>query len=256
MKAKKIVAAFMATTLLLAAAGCSTGKRVHGTYPDDDDRDSDTGFDVDYDNNIDDGRIRSGLAVDWMNGEPWFIKKNGIEISDPGPFNFPMGDIASDNIKKYPAFVTLEENHDDCKDGYKNVVATCSFRRDAGTEGMWISAFDKYTGYTFECSDHSFELYEGCNDLNYSAKDFKVGDHDVHVEWTFISEQKDQITTFTLIVKCPEEYNGCVFQFGPENHDSKIDYCDLDHQLYDINEIGYGSNKYYVYFAIEARQVN
>ena len=256
MKASKILAAFMATTLLFTVAGCSMGKSGHSRFPDDDeDTDEEIEEDSDDDSDRDYDRVRTGLGNDWLKGEPWFINENRIEITDPGRFDFPMGNATSGDIRMYSAFITLEENYDDCEAGYKNVVATCKIYDDVEHESMWLSVFDKYTGYTFESSDYHFDLCEGCSDYNYSKKDFKIGDRDVHVEWTFISEMMDNITTFTLIVKCPEDYNGCVFQFRPENSTNNIASCDLDNNLYDINQIGYGSNTDYIYFTIDSKQL-
>lgn len=253
MKAKKITAAFLAVSLLFAAVGCSkddSDKRNGRNRGDDEvSEEEDNDRRRDYDDNR---RVQSDLSGDWLNGEPWFIDVNGIEITDTGRFEFPMGDIAyGGETTGFPAFVKIEQNYDGCEDGYKNVVATCTFLDDSGTGGMWISVFDKYMGYTFECSDHTFELYEGCYDVNYSSKDFTVGDHDVHVEWTLISEQQEYVATLTMIVKCPEDYNGCVFMYGPLNSNSPIDSCDLDNQLYDINDIDYSGDEY-VYFTLEA----
>lgn len=253
MRSGKIAAAVMAATMLFTVAGCSKDGNGHINFPGFG-KDSDNGFDVNYVNNADSERIRNGLAEDWMNGEPWFINENGIKITDPGHFQYTMGDVSSDSLAKFPADVTLEESYDDCEDGYKTVTATCTFLRSAGTSAMWASVFDKYTGYTFECSDHTFQLYDGCYDPNYSTKDFKVGKHKVHIEWTLISEQKGDLATLTLIVKCPVEYNGCVFMFGPVNSASRIDSCNLDHELYDIIDIDYIGDDY-VYFTIEAKQV-
>ena len=100
MKARKLVVAVMATTLLFAVAGCSTNKGGYGRFPDDDD--DDTEYDSDYDRSGGSGSGHAGLTADWLNGEPWFITENGLVISDPGSFRFPMGDVSSGDITRYP----------------------------------------------------------------------------------------------------------------------------------------------------------
>lgn len=245
MKAKRIIASVMATTMLFAAAGCYNGDVKHGVFHDND------GISADEDN-IQAQGIKSSDS--WMDKGSWYTTVNGIDMTKTGRFKFPMGEVTAGDIAYVPAFVTIDENYEDCEDGYKNVVAICTFRNDPDHEGMWVSVFDKYTGCSFDCNEY-LELYEGCYETNYSVREFKVGEHDVHVEWTTITEQKEYVSTITLIVKCPEEYVGSVFMFGPNNLDGlKIwESCDWDNRLYTIDKTGYYGDDF-VYFTLEAKQ--
>ncbi len=256
MKRLKIVSLVLTASLLFscfAMSGCDNKSRKDR----DEDEISEEEDDGDsrrkpYDQNH---RI-NGLTYDWLNGEPDYLEENGLVISDLGRFEFPMGErtAGASGIFYVPAFVKIEESTDGCEPGRKNIIATCTFMNEGNDlSGLWISAFDRYEGYTFEDNGMYFDLYEGCYDEDVVPKTFVIGDREVDVTWTFVSEQQEFVATITMTVNCPEDYDGVVFQYGPSDSAGIIirdSLSDMDTRSYTIDEIGFSGNDY-LYFTLE-----
>lgn len=254
MKRLKIVTLVLTTALLFSCfsmSGCDNKSRSDRDEISEEDEDDEDSRRKPYDQNH---RINGGLSYDWLNGEPDYMEENGLVISELGRFEFPIGERSTGDIIYIPAFVKIEESTDGCEDGRKNVIATCTFMNEGNSlSGLWISAFDRYEGYTFENNGLYFDLYEGCYDEDVVPKTFVIGDREVDVTWTFLSEQQEYVATITMTVNCPEDYDGVVFQYGPSDVNGvavRDSLTDMNTRSYTIEEIGFTGNDY-LYFTLE-----
>ena len=167
--------------------------------------------------------------------ETWF-EEQGLSVTPQGEFklqtqwNYWGGPDYQESASKKPGDEvtitvnsTVTETTDGVEDGYKKVVAEFEYdwskfffsyepilSYDPGLgsvkPSVWISAFDRYTGTSFEPGDVDVPFeYEG---TTYDANcTFEWGeDYDY--------DEGRLINTCTVTVVCPVDYDGTVFDIG------------------------------------------
>ncbi len=176
------------------------------------------------------------------NGVDWFAKES-LTIASAGQNFFlakfykgseDMGDAPMD------VFVSVGEELIEGSSGYKKVTASFDLSFYEAPEGsapaLWISAFDRYSGTSFECPG--------------------VKDMDITVDFNW-GEIKDMSRTVTVTVTCPTSYQGTIFQFSYNDarlrEESK--QVDLDSRLFKINELPFYHNNgcESLYFSVDGR---
>lgn len=99
--------------------------------------------------------------------------------------------------------VSIIETVEGCEEGHKKVICTVTSDVSESLNNdnvwIWISAFDRYTGTSFE--------YDGIADISYGDRTYDVG-------MVFKGGEGFPLWTDTLTVTCPEDYDGTVFQIG------------------------------------------
>lgn len=151
---------------------------------------------------------------------------NEWQEAHPFPIT-PQGDIVFTTATEdgeeieVPANVTIEETTDGCEDGFKKVICHCvmDFSTHRGFL-FWSGAFDRYTGTTFE----EYDIYK----LSFDKVNYYYAEED--------ERSADGIWKRDMILYCPADYDGAVFDLG---------YASLD-TAYDMeDEYGYHFERYY-----------
>jgi len=149
--------------------------------------------------------------------------------------------------------VTVSETMMD--NGLKEVTAFYKYDTSKVAEGaspsLWQSAFDMYTGTSFEFDPNSAkknELYSGGVEFGFNGKKINV-----KMEYAVVSDINGKPIT-KISVTCPQDYDGVVFQLGYCDKEiiatnSAIDY---SARTYTIDELpGFdGNGKTYYYFRL------
>ncbi len=187
--------------------------------------------------------------------EKTFIEDNDLTLSPQGAFSFDTKAYDGDgNELELVENVDVAITETACEDreGYKIVEAVFEVDLSQLPEGYrfasWQLAFDKYTGT-------SFEYYESAEAEQPCEFTFDCRGDDVDVQMAYDASRDDEkgILTIIIMVTCPEDYDGTVFQMGYS--DAKINEADQDwpyyERLYTIDELpGFNSNGHdYYYFS-------
>lgn len=190
-----------------------------------------------------------------------WLEANGIIISSQGDFQCNLYGFDYDTSEATGDFwadvnVVISETTDGVDDGFKKVSAV--FTQDMSNNtgngyDKWISAFDRYTGTSFEFDSSMGTLFtqKGQQTADEGFATIQNGDEYYDVSLAFKVDNQYPIIYDTLTVTCPVDYDGTVFQIGyssPElaEKDSQIDY---SARLYTIDELPhYGDG--YLYFTM------
>ncbi len=181
-------------------------------------------------------------------GTSGFFEDRGITLtSEEDVFEFTTMMIDQENsedVKEEPvtAAVTITENTDDTAPGYKNVCAAFvidySQSKDDGRHPLiWVSAFDKETGISFESAD------QGPITIESAGRSYDIA-------ISFEGEREYPRAYRYVKVTCPEDYNGTIFQIGyaslkMREENDKIDY---HSGRYKIDELPYYGSHDYLFF--------
>lgn len=193
-----------------------------------------------------------GCAAD----KTWF-EEQGLELTPVGSVTYittEHNDSGDENEIELTADVSVSESM--TEDGYK--VVTCEYVCDVSPVSedyhftQWQSAFDKYTGTSFEFSGEPASSDTGDMAGDYV---FDCNGKDIDVTMAYEVERDDSADTVTvrIMVTCPEDYDGTVFQLGYSDTDinaanAKIDYSAGGHIISELP--GYDTNGHdYYYFA-------
>ena len=141
------------------------------------------------------------------------------------------------------------------KDGYKVVPALISYDMSSLEEGQklatWQSAFDRYTGTSFEFD--STQISEG--EIMFGNVEFEYNGetYDISMKYWFDFDEENNTKNIEIDVICPEDYNGTVFQIGYSDLEINAANTDIDYsaRLYTIDELpGFNTNGHdYYYFS-------
>ena len=117
---------------------------------------------------------------------------------------------------------------------------------------QWQSAFDRYTGTSFEFAgkpDENGEFTEGTT-FKYKGKDINV------LMYYDYEKTEEGIINITINVLCPENYDGTVFQIGYSDQDINDAFAaiDLTGEPYTIDNLpGFDTNGHeYYYFSFDS----
>lgn len=159
--------------------------------------------------------------------------------------------------------VVITESTDGVEEGYKEVKmvsiedvnANTSYRVE-GRVGYrnWHSAFDRYTGTSFEFDPISPPLYPGQSENKEGFATIVNGDTSYNVSISFGSVNEGPIITSTVTVTCPVNYDGVVFQIGYFDQASVDTFGAIDfaERLYTIDELpNFGDENYYFSYSNE-----
>lgn len=154
--------------------------------------------------------------ADWLSG-------SGIQITPQGSYTLPFQGVESVGDAEGTDFdadftVSITETREGV--GPNEKMVTCLFTFDFSNNPLsvvnyWSSAFDRYTGISFEFS--SGVTYTGRGETNtntgYAQISLDDGSYaDVSINFSTYSDYP--IVEKTISVICPADYNGTVFQIG------------------------------------------
>lgn len=184
----------------------------------------------------------------------WF-EAQGLTITPQGNFTYQSGlingnsteDIGTVNV---PSNITIAETTAGMENGYKMVMAAVVddlSRAETNNSATWVSAFDRYTGTSFE-----FDLMLLAGSGSVSDQSFVTivnGSDSYDISMQVTSTRTGNIYTTVIAVICPADYNGTVFQVG---HGSLAKIAALQEiftegRLYTINELPYFGDGYYYF---------
>lgn len=111
--------------------------------------------------------------------------------------------------------VFIDETEVGCKDGRKNIIATFRYSSLGGADSVWCSALDRYTGVSFSSNPFSFD-----DALRFMLDDKPVGVFVSKTPETYFAGQYTQ----QVVVNCPKDYDGVVFQFAPVYGESDMQF--------------------------------
>lgn len=188
-----------------------------------------------------------------------WLEEHGIAVSPQGDFQCNLYGYAGDASNPTGDFladmnVSITETTEGVEDGFKKVSALFVINASNNTGDhckYWSSAFDRYTGTSFEFDNAGTYTLKG----DYAAKEGFVavqnGDEYYDVSIAFETDNQYPILYKTVTVTCPVDYDGTVFQIGyvsPEldEKNSQIDYAA---RLYTIDELPYYGDGY-LYFTM------
>ncbi len=190
--------------------------------------------------------------------EGWSAKQ-GITVTPQGDCQVEMGgfDSASGEITgdfTADVKVSIAEATEGVADGFKKVSA--QFAIDAsGCTGdgilFWCSAFDRYTGTSFEFDSAVNEQLEGEHTAQEGFVTIQNGDESYDISVEFMSGNEGSTVYKAIAVTCPVTYEGVMFQLGKDSlqqmkKNSAIDYAA---RLYTIDELPYYGDGY-LYFTM------
>lgn len=190
--------------------------------------------------------------------EGWSAKQ-GITVTPQGDCQVEMGgyDTSTGEITgDFTADVNVEisESTVDVTDGYKKVSAV--FTIDASNcsgDGIlfWASAFDRYTGTSFEFDSAVNTQLEGEHTAQDGFVTIQNGDETYDVSVEFMTEGEGTQITKTIAVTCPADYEGVMFQLGKDSLEQMTKNIEIDYaaRLYTIDELPY-FDETYRYFTI------
>lgn len=183
--------------------------------------------------------------------------KQGIIVTPQGDCQVEMGgyDAASGEITgdfMADVKVSISETTEGTAEGFKKVSAVFSI--DAGNctgDGIlfWCSAFDRYTGTSFEFDSAVNQQLDGEHTAQDGFVTIQNGDEFYDVSVEFMTEGEGYQVTKTVAVTCPADYEGAMFQIGKDSleqmmKNSEINYAE---RLYTIDELPYYGEGY-LYF--------
>ncbi len=178
----------------------------------------------------------------------WFMD-HGLKFTSTGKGYVYDASLIKDKVDVKDINVAaggeIMEDTDDCEDGYKHVtglfIVDYSDETDDGSYPMmWLSAFDRKSGTSFESADGKHITIEN-----------EGGSFDISCEFKSSLVYPRLIRQCT--VTCPKDYDGTVFQLGYasmalRDENEKLDYSS---QLYKVDELPYFDNGHtYRYFAL------
>lgn len=190
--------------------------------------------------------------------EGWSAKQ-GISVTpqgncqvEMGGYNASSGEITDDFMADVN--VTISESTVDAADGYKKVSAV--FVIDASNcsgDGIlfWCSAFDRYTGTSFEFDSAVNEQLDGEHTVQDGFVTIRNGNESYDVSVEFMTEGEGVLVTKTVTVTCPVDYDGVMFQLGKDSLEQMTKNAEINYaaRLYTIDELPYyGVN--YQYFTM------
>lgn len=185
--------------------------------------------------------------------EGWSAKQ-GITVTPQGDCEVEMGgyDAASGEITGdfiANVNVAVSESTADVADGYKKVSAV--FTIDASNcsgDGIlfWCSAFDRYTGTSFEFDSAVNQQLEGEHTAQDGFVTIQNGDEAYDVSVEFMTEGEGTLITKTVVVTCPVDYDGVMFQLGKDSLEQMTKNAEIDYtaRLYTIDELPYFGGDY------------
>lgn len=148
-----------------------------------------------------------------------FMQDHGLSITSQGNVallttQYADGQDAGQIETTVEARITEEvaSNHP----GYKVVKGVFAYDLSM-VEGdnkasMWQSAFDRYTGTSFEFESET--LAEDAHPVGTVTFVSRGKEIDVTMEYSYVSDLEAHVTTVTIQVTCPADYDGVVFQIG------------------------------------------
>lgn len=187
-----------------------------------------------------------------------FFAEQGLSISPQGDFAFMSGQHDGENDLgefELTGNVMIYETTCPEREGYKIVTAIFECDMSGVDEGLspacWMSAFDRYTGTSFEFD--STQIQEGESMLGGVQFDYEGKTYDVSMEYGFEWNEEEQTRLVVIDVTCPADYDGTVFQIGYSDLAiNEANYAiDYSARLYTVDELpGYGSNGHtYLYYS-------
>ena len=183
----------------------------------------------------------------------WFDEK-GLTITPQGDFTFQtMAVKGSSDLYEFDvtANVSITESTEGVEEGYKTVTAV--FSENMGTEEnflYWHSAFDRYTGTSFEFDNTALYgngVREGAIPIEYDGNTY-----DVSIEFSVEYNMPDAV--HKLVITCPVDYEGTVFQCGyadreTEQANLEIDLSERLHTADEFPNFDGNGHKYYYFSA-------
>lgn len=190
-----------------------------------------------------------------------FMDKHDLQLSKQGEFSFMTGQHdgeADQGEFQVHSNIVISEAPSETKAEYKEVTATII--SDVSGSGdlkysLWHSAFDMYTGTSFEFTGES--PVDGAENLGNVSFDYNGRTYDVTMLYEVEFDEEKQELAVTIKVTCPADYNGTVFQVGYSdlaitdmNHN--VDYASRLHTLDELP--GFNTNGHeYFYFSYDIR---
>lgn len=198
------------------------------------------------------------IAMDWFADQDLEITPQGDFTYSAMAYDSNLVDLTTFEVK---ANAVISETTEGVEEGYKEVKLVCTQDVNAiynieGEAGVryWTSAFDRYTGTSFEFD--SSTTYTDYGELSDKQGYVTIVNGDVSYEVSihFESINNFPIITKSITVTCPVDYDGVVFQVGYWDSE-KIDEnqtIDYTARLYTIDELpAWGDGYYYFSYSNE-----
>lgn len=191
--------------------------------------------------------------------EEGWTAKQGITVTPQGDCQVEMGayDSASGEVTENfmaDVNVSISETTEGVMNGYKKVSAL--FTIDASNctgDGVlfWCSVFDRYTGTSFEFDSAVNEQLDGEHTVQDGFVTIQNGDESYDVSVEFMTESEGYVLSKTVVVTCPTDYEGVMFQIGKDSLNQMTKNSEIDYaaRLYTIDELPYFGDGY-LYFTM------
>lgn len=155
-----------------------------------------------------------------------FLSKNGLVITPQGSQKLLLTPMDSDEVEEMDSNVTVVTVDSD-EEGYVDTTATFEITMNSSLT-YYVTAFDRYTGTCLESHPQSFETNEiSTKHDNVCVVDVDGKQYDCGIT---VGQSVDEwVTTITLSVHHPKEYDGVVFQFGKLNSAQKTETENIDY---------------------------
>lgn len=186
-----------------------------------------------------------------------WLAEHGIEITPQGSCQVTLCGC-DENYNPTDDFdaavdVAISETTEGVEKGFKKVSAVFTIDWSASTssgEYNWVSAFDRYTGTSFEFDTGTTYAKDGEHTAKEGFVAIQNGEEYYDVSIEFASDGQGRLMYRTVTVTCPEDYDGTVFQIGyssPELAEGFESSVDLSSRLYTIDEFPYYGDGYYYF---------
>ena len=143
-----------------------------------------------------------------------FLAENGLKITPNGSMTIPLAVTGTDDMVDEPV-VTAVKTVASSEEGYSDTIFTVDIDGTAVGKNynFNISAFDRYTGTSFESKPESIGINNGSTHNEVVVVDVNGIQYDCAYA-TDMNMDSNNIQHVTVTVHHPSKYEGVVFSFG------------------------------------------
>lgn len=221
---KRLICLLLSFTLLLSVAGCgsdsgSSTKKRHKVSVDD------------YDDSV------FQVQAPQIPPRDQWLNDHNVTISPQGEFSTKT-EVQDEEVEVYSS-ISITESTEGCPDGFKKITANFITLDGSSNKRYWYSAFDRYTGCSFE--------YDTTTVTSTSSGSVKTRlslelNMDIDILFDFSDKTNAKVT-----ITCPESYDGTVFYAGYASRDLMTAYDKFDFEngnVYKADELPYWGSEY------------
>lgn len=219
---KKMLTGILAISMLgLIFAGCGDNKEVKKIEENQveitTEKESETVTDEEATESVAETEVVEEVTTD-------FLAENGLMVTPNGSMTIPLAIKGTDDEVDTPITTAVQVVESD-EAGYSDTILTITIDAEAVGKSYTfnVSAFDRYTGISYESAPTSLGTNNGSMHNDVVVVDVNGTQYDCAMN-ADMSIDSNNIQTIVVTVHHPAEYDGVVFDFGKMTATQKIAY--------------------------------